>query len=998
MPNEFIARNGIISKGNVVVTGSVTATGGIITSGSLIHTGSLNISGSVVVTGSITSTNYIQPQYIASSASVVVMKPIGGSQYTTDFSTGGAGDLRFYYGGGGGWSFNWYTNNIKRVTIGDGGLTVTGSAIVKGTGTTSATTSLLVQNSAGSTAMQITNDLGIIFPGKGQDSSGVYIGRNVAASWTNSGGSTVIGDAADVDGNAINQVIVGKEAKGVSSGNVNIGYRAGLNGSSNGNGILIGYNAGQHGASTYPTRPIGIGDSVAIYGSEGIAIGTQAYAIGNSVAIGGLSGTPTAAGYGGTQAIAIGYSAKADTTGLNSTGSALAIGSYASASAEEVVIGSPSFPFTNVYFGSGKTRSAGLTSGSGVSYTINGAGAFGTDFAGGNLTLAGGKGTGTGSAADVIFATATTGSTGTTLQSLTNRVWIKGQTGNVGIGTSTPSFSLDISGSGRFTGDLTVTGSLIATTLTSSNALITGNVTVLGTASIGTLIVNQTQLSTGSNQLGDNVDDFQTLYGTVRIPTGSLIVTGSTSITGSFTVSGRGNTNIGDIGYSTINLNGGVNVSNTGPNTGTSLTVNGGGNVAMRFDWDNINNVTSAVSSASRILRFTGASQYQVRGSGTTSSTTAFQVQNANASASLVVLDNGNVGIGTSSPAYPLHVSGAVYFESKGTSAVTHTLLFKNDNSSYGGLTIGSSGQPLIIQQNTGYGYLSAVGFNIGSTNSTIWTNNGSVLDVKDATGTIPYLRIASTTGNFLIGTTTDAGFKLDISGSGRFTNNLTVTGSFTVVTGSTVEFQVNQTGVKIGNATTDSHSITGSVSISSSFSTSGSALTVYKSGSSVLDIQGSQGQLFSVIDSLTGSLMSVNDVSGLPILEVFSNDTVVMGTYGAPGLTVSGSTVAISASLLSTVQTGSLPTGSNLIYSVNTGSYTAGFFDYYVTSGSNYRAGNIMAVWGASSVKFTDLATPDIGSTVNLQFSMSLSASSAQLFASASSAGWTVKTLFRTI
>jgi hypothetical protein len=143
---------------------------------------------------------------------------------------------------------------------------------------------------------------------------------------------------------------------------------------------------------------------------------------------------------------------------------------------------------------------------------------------------------------------------------------------------------------------------------------------------------------------------------------------------------------------------------------------------------------------------------------------------------------------------------------------------------------------------------------------------------------------------------------------------------------------------------------------------------------------------------------MSVNDVSGLPILEVFSNDTVVMGTYGNAGLVVSGSTVAISASLSSTVQTGSLAVGSTLVYTVNTASYTAGFFDYYVVSGSNYRAGNIMSVWGSGSVKFTDLATPDIGSTSNLQFSMSLSASSAQLFASASSAGWTVKTLFRTI
>ncbi len=64
--------------------------------------------------------------------------------------------------------------------------------------------------------------------------------------------------------------------------------------------------------------------------------------------------------------------------------------------------------------------------------------------------------------------------------------------------------------------------------------------------------------------------------------------------------------------------------------------------------------------------------------------------------------------------------------------------------------------------------------------------------------------------------------------------------------------------------------------------------------GSTVLNIQGTQGQLFSVVDGLTGSLMSVNDISGIPILEVFSDDRVVMGTYGDPGLTVSGTRVGI--------------------------------------------------------------------------------------------------------
>ena len=72
--------------------------------------------------------------------------------------------------------------------------------------------------------------------------------------------------------------------------------------------------------------------------------------------------------------------------------------------------------------------------------------------------------------------------------------------------------------------------------------------------------------------------------------------------------------------------------------------------------------------------------------------------------------------------------------------------------------------------------------------------------------------------------------------------------------------------------------------------------LIVQGSGSlfPILDIQGSQGELFSVTDSLSGSLSSVNDISGLPILEVFSDDTVKMGTYNAEGLIVSGSTIKV--------------------------------------------------------------------------------------------------------
>jgi hypothetical protein len=52
---------------------------------------------------------------------------------------------------------------------------------------------------------------------------------------------------------------------------------------------------------------------------------------------------------------------------------------------------------------------------------------------------------------------------------------------------------------------------------------------------------------------------------------------------------------------------------------------------------------------------------------------------------------------------------------------------------------------------------------------------------------------------------------------------NVTITGSFTVITGSNVEFQVTNTGVKIGNASVDSHSVTGSFNITGSVITTGS-------------------------------------------------------------------------------------------------------------------------------------------------------------------------------
>ena len=56
--------------------------------------------------------------------------------------------------------------------------------------------------------------------------------------------------------------------------------------------------------------------------------------------------------------------------------------------------------------------------------------------------------------------------------------------------------------------------------------------------------------------------------------------------------------------------------------------------------------------------------------------------------------------------------------------------------------------------------------------------------------------------------------------------------------------------------------------------------VSVESSGSTIFEVIGSQGQLFSITDQLSGSLFGVSDVSGLPLFEVFSDGNVVLGKY----------------------------------------------------------------------------------------------------------------------
>jgi hypothetical protein len=204
----------------------------------------------------------------------------------------------------------------------------------------------------------------------------------------------------------------------------------------------------------------------------------------------------------------------------------------------------------------------------------------------------------------------------------------------------------------------------------------------------------------------------------------------------------------------------------------------------------------------------------------------------------------------------------------------------------------------------------------------------------------------------------------------------------FNTVTGLTINGNLTVTG------NTSLQNFTGRTGVISAATQN--VLTIIGSGNSttspIFSVQGSSGELFSVSDSLTGSLFSVNDISGLPILEVFSDNTTLMGSYLAPSLNTTTRT--------------SLTGGTNTIYSIPTSAYTGAFFEYtLISSGSTgARAGQIMSIWSGSTANFTETTTTDIGTTTGVTFNVAVSGNNAVLSSSATTTGWTLKTIIRSI
>ena len=197
---------------------------------------------------------------------------------------------------------------------------------------------------------------------------------------------------------------------------------------------------------------------------------------------------------------------------------------------------------------------------------------------------------------------------------------------------------------------------------------------------------------------------------------------------------------------------------------------------------------------------------------------------------------------------------------------------------------------------------------------------------------------------------------------------------------------------VSASYALTASYALNGSGPGGAAFPFSGSAvitgsLTVYNSGSAnpLLKIQGGSGELFSVYDTFSGSLFSVNNQSGNPILEVRSDNKI---HFGKPGY----------QALLTTQETIVTASGQFTVYSIPTASYDGAWYEYVIRSGSNARAGQVMAVWSGSQVNYSETTTTAFGSTAGLSFGVFVVGGNFALTGSATTGGWTMKTIIRSI
>lgn len=530
----------------------------------------------------------------------------------------------------------------------------------------------------------------------------------------------------------------------------------------------------------------------------------------------------------------------------------------------------------------------------------------------------------------------------------TGDIWMLPSTGVIVGGTTYAGFRHDVQGTGRYTNNLTVTGSIVATqAVTASNALITGTLTAQ-TLVVQT-ITSSTDFVTGSTRFGSLLSNTHEFTGSVSI-TGSLTLpylsTGSVLFAGATDNITEDNTN-----FFWDNTNKRLGIGTNAPDYAITIrrpvsgliasfgstnqkgvtlteTVNGTGLItAHNYD-------TSAPTpgpAASAVIGFNGStSNFYGIGVGELRSSKYdiwFQTGVVNGGGYrfyrgttelMSLFTTGNLGIGsTNDTGERLQVSGSSIIRTNSTfytkvSIVGGDQVIENVATGPAVARLNMTGpNGSEIQLN------SAAFFTYGGAGGAIGTINST--DFRVFTNSLERARFTAA-GRLLLGTVSEGIFLLDVNGTARVSGNTQITGSLIVTQGITGSLQ--------GTASWANNAIT------SSYATS-----FYVSGT-----------------------LNVGNTN----IEFQENTNVTSGSW-------------------------------RVVSSEPTASYRAAFFDYVMFSGSIARAGTVYSVWSASYAEYYENYTGDVGgSTAGVSLQAAISGSNIQLQATASNNAWTIRSLVR--
>jgi hypothetical protein len=523
-------------------------------------------------------------------------------------------------------------------------------------------------------------------------------------------------------------------------------------------------------------------------------------------------------------------------------------------------------------------------------------------------------------------------------------------------------FGIASSQTHQFTGSVSISGSLNATASWANNALTASSLVAANSYTITNLTASNISASGTSS------------FGYVGIGTtspGALLEISSSTAASLLNVKGAGGN-----GILFVSGSGFVGIGTTIP--ATKLSISGEdnkdsgpilvlhGNATNQTESGRIrfcesNPLSSPYYQGAFIHYDGGANVFNIGVHGNVDSVTSSDVN-----AISIVRSTANVGIGTSSPAQKLDVSGSIYI---------------NNNASYlyGKTTSGSATRMLGIN--------SVNDFYIGSVDqpvSSIRFNNGGADRV-----------IIDSSGNVGIGVASPSG-RLHITGSSTNGESLIYLSKGSASISQYYINAVDQSGNINYRLGTDQNGY--------------SSQTLYRNGTSYVNHDAywsswinnanyAQGGLALGTGSLThGYALNVSRPAVSGSLYV-SGSSVFTGSVSISGsVTFSGPIIYDNAVLLDYGSTSTPVVSTNYAVLQNlTGSYNSAFFDYFASSGSNFRAGTVIAGWSGSSVNYTEYSTTDVGNTNQLSMSVDLSGSFVRLLTRVSTTiNWNIKSAGR--